>query len=40
MMSLFHEINDENNNIDDAEIDKLDYRIDYINYNKIKKFFS
>ena len=23
-------INDENNNIDDAEIDKLDYRIDYI----------
>ena len=39
MMSLFHEINDENNNIDDAEIDKLDYRIDYINYNKIKMFF-
>jgi len=41
MMSLFCEINDENknNNINTNEAEELDYRLDHINYNKIKKFF-
>lgn len=39
MMSLFCEINDENNNTNTNETEELDYRLDYINYNKIKKFF-
>jgi len=39
MMSLFCEINDENKNINTNETEELDYRLDHINYNKIKKFF-
>lgn len=39
MMSLFHETNDENDNISSKKIEELDYRVDYINYTKIKKFF-
>lgn len=39
MMSLFHEINDEADTINTKKTEELDYRLDYINYNKIKKFF-
>lgn len=39
MMSLFHEINDENDTTNTTKTEKLDYRLDHINYNKIKKFF-
>lgn len=41
MMSLFCELNEENKNTNEMsnEIFELDYRLDHINYNKIKKFF-
>lgn len=41
MMSLFSEINEENKNNDTniTEIEEFDYRLDHINYNKIKEFF-
>lgn len=41
MMSLFSEINEEskNNDINITETEELDYRLDHINYNKIKQFF-
>lgn len=41
MMSLFSEINDEskNDDININETEELDYRLDHINYNRIKQFF-
>ncbi|WP_242948672.1 BglG family transcription antiterminator [Caloramator quimbayensis] len=40
MMSLFFQLKENSNeDIDINEIERLDYRIDYINYKKLKQFF-
>lgn len=39
MMSLFHELKIEKDSISTKKTEELDYRLDYINHSKIKKFF-
>lgn len=39
MMDLFFEINDNENLNENYEIENLDYRVDFINYKKIKQLF-
>lgn len=39
MISLFHETNYENDPTSTLKTPELDYRLDYVNYNKIKHFF-